>query len=105
MKVPLVAYRLNIPECQISIPSSKYTKKTTQGDLLLNSIGSITEKLFAFVDAHLRPLVPTIPIYIKDTIDFLNSIKDITIEDTTLLVTIDIKVLYTCIPHNEAFLP
>ena len=42
-----------------------------------------------------------IPTYIKDTTNFLNSTKDITLEDTDLLVTIDVSTLYTSIPHNE----
>ena len=33
---------------------------------VVNSIGSIIEKISAYIDEHLRPLVPRIPSYIYD---------------------------------------
>ena len=37
----------------------------------------------------------------KDTTHFLNILKHLEIQNTDLLVTIDVKCLYTNIPHTE----
>ncbi|XP_077971785.1 uncharacterized protein LOC144425889 [Styela clava] len=69
--------------------------------------GSATEKLSAFVDYQLTPLMNTnyIPSYIKDTTDFLNKIQRIAhfsnSSGGSLLVTMDVVSLYTNIPHTE----
>ena len=67
----------------------------------MNGIGSVTEKISAYVDTILRRFVPGIPSYIKDTTHFLNILKHLEIQNTDLLVTIDVKSLYTNIPHTE----
>ena len=51
---------------------------------------------------ELRPLVRTIPSYIKDTTDFLMKVQSLTnLPSNTLLVTLDVSSLYTNIPHEE----
>ena len=42
-----------------------------------------------------------LPSYLKDTLQLINELGEILIEPNTLLVTIDVKSLYTCIPHQE----
>ena len=54
-----------------------------------------------FVDHHLQPLVREIPSYIKDTNDFINKIDIFPVPPNSLLVTIDVKSLYTSIHSNE----
>ena len=39
--------------------------------------------------------------YIQDTTDFINKTKDINVPKGSLLVTMDVKSLYTNIPNNE----
>ena len=57
---------------------------------------------FVHVDHHLAPLVKKIPSYIRDTTDFLEKLQNISILPVeTLLVTLDVKSLYTNIPHSE----
>ena len=68
---------------------------------MVNGIGSITEKISAYVDTILRRFVPRIPSYIKDTTYFLNILKHLEIQNKDLLVTIDVKSSYTNIPHTE----
>ena len=68
---------------------------------IVNSIGSITEKSSAFVDAHLRQFTPRIPSYVKDTTHFINIMRNIQLDPEVLLVTIDVSSLYTNIPHIE----
>ena len=54
------------------------------------------------MDYHLRPLVRTIPSYIKDTTDILMKVQSLTnLPSDTLIVTLDISSLYTNIPHEE----
>ena len=51
---------------------------------------------------ELRPLVRTIPSYIKDTTDFLMKVQSLTnLPSNALLVTLDVSSLYTNIPHEE----
>ena len=44
---------------------------------------------------------PRIRSYVKDNTHFLNILKHLKIQSTDLLVTIDVKSLYTNIPHTE----
>ena len=83
---------------------SKIHKKENPGRPIVNGIGTITEKLSAYIDQHIKPLVPNIPTYIKDTTDFINTIEGIQLDPTDLLVTTDVSALYTSIPHNEGLL-
>ena len=68
---------------------------------IVNSIGSVTEKISAFVDLHLRKFTPRIPSYVKDITHFINITKNIQLEPQDILVTIDVSALYTNIPHTE----
>ena len=79
----------------------KIHKPGNPGRPIVNSIGSITEKISAFVDSHLKQYTPRIPSYIKDTTHFINIMKNIQLDPEDLLVTIDVSSLYTNIPHNE----
>ena len=79
----------------------KIHKQNNPGRPILNGIGSVTEKISAYVDTFLRKFTPRIPSYIKDTTHFLNILEHLEIQNTDLLVTIDVKSLYTNIPHTE----
>ena len=79
----------------------KIHMKNNPGRPIVNSIGSITEKLSEFVDENIKNLAQQVPSYIKDTTHFLTMIQDITINPNDLLVTIDVSSLYTNIIHEE----
>ena len=54
------------------------------------------------MDRHLKPLVASIPSFVKDTNDFLHKLNNIgTLPHNAILVTIDVVGLYPHIPHNE----
>ena len=72
------------------------------GRPIVNSIGSVTEKISAFVDEHLGKFTPRIPSYVKDTTHFINITNNIHLEPDDLLVTIDVSSLYTNIPNTES---
>ena len=79
----------------------KIHKRDNPGRPIVNGIGSVKEKISAYVDTFLRKYTPRIPSYIKDTTHFLNILQHQKIQNTDLLVTIDVKSLYTNIPHTE----
>ena len=79
----------------------KIRKANNPGRPIVNSIGSVTEKISAFVDKHLRKFTPRIPSYVKDTTHFINITKNIYLEPDDLLVTIYVSSLYTNIPYTE----
>ena len=79
----------------------KIHKKDNPGRPIVNGIGSPTEKISAYVDTYLIKYTPRIPSYIKDTTHLLNILKHQKILTTDIMVTIDVKSLYTNIPHTE----
>lgn len=80
----------------------KLHKKGCPGRPVISGCNTPTEKISAFVDHHLKPLVTSVPLYIKDTNDFLRKLIDIgTIPKEAILVTIDVVGLYPHIPHDE----
>ena len=79
----------------------KIHKANNPGRPIINSIGSITEPLSAYVDQILRKYSKKCESYIKDTSHFLNIVKDIKTEEGAILCTIDVSALYTNIPHKE----
>ena len=57
---------------------------------------------FPSSSTDLKPLVQTLPSYIKDTTHFLLQLQNLgPLPDNALLVTLDVSSLYTNIPHNE----
>ena len=68
---------------------------------IVSSCESPTENISQFIDFWLQPLMKALPSYLKDTLQLINELGEILIEPNTLLVTIDVKSLYTCIPHQE----
>ena len=71
------------------------------GRLIVNNIGSITEKISAYLDKNIKHLSKLVPSYIKDTGHFLNIIKDTHIEEEDLLVTMDVSSPYTKIRYQD----
>ena len=68
---------------------------------IVSSCGSPTENISQFVDYRLQPHMKALPSYIKDTTQLINELRELSVEPDTFLVTIDVKSLYTCIPHSE----
>lgn len=79
----------------------KIHKNNNPGRPIVNSIGSITEKISCYVDEQIKDLAKKVPSYIKDTSDFLRQLEKMTIQETDILVTVDVSSLYTNILHNE----
>ena len=65
---------------------------------MISGCNTLTEKILAFVDDHLKPLVAVVPSYVKDTNYFLKKLRDIRTPPSgaIIMVTIDVVGLY---PH------
>ena len=68
---------------------------------IVSSCESPTENISQYVDFWLQPLMKAIPSFLKDTSELINEPRNLPVELDIILVTIDVKSLYTCIPHQE----
>ena len=69
----------------------KIHKKNCPGRPVISGCNTPTEKISAFVDSQLKPLVSQIPSFVKDTNPFLNKLKAMgKFPDGAILLTIDI---------------
>ena len=80
----------------------KIHKQGNPGRPIISSNGHPTERISEFVDYQLKPLVQTLPSYIKDTTHFLLQLQNLgPLPENSILVTLDVSSLYTNIPHKE----
>ena len=80
----------------------KIHKTNCPGRPVISGCNTPTEKISAFVDHQLKPLIPQISSYVKDTNDFLNKLKHMDkFSEGAILVTIDVVGLYPHSLHNE----
>ncbi len=80
----------------------KIHKVHVPGRPILSGNGGPTEKISALVDECIKRYVPLLPSYVKDTTDFINKIEQVDhLPQDTILVTFDVKSLYTNIPNDE----
>ena len=81
----------------------KIFKKNCPGRTVISGCNTPTEKISAFVDYHLKPLVPPIPSYVKDTNDFLNKLKDMEkFLEGTIQVTLEVQYRLNPYAHWHA---
>ena len=72
------------------------------GRPVISNCGAATEKISAFLDLQLKPIMQAGKSYLKDTDDFLMKIKQLgPIPDGAILVTADVIGLYPNIPHED----
>ena len=94
--------KYQIPEhCFYLLP--KIYKINYPGLPVVSSINCHTESISQFVDYHLQPLAKKLPSYIQDTTDFLRKLNELPkhLPKDSILVTMDVKSLYTNIPNDE----
>ena len=64
-----------------------------------------TERISELVDHFLKPDIPRIRSYIKDTTHFLQQLSRIQgLPENTIIATLDVTALYTNIPNDEALI-
>ena len=83
----------------------KIHKENITGRPIVSGNNSPTEKISAFVDEHIKMMVPLIPSYVRDTSlatpDFIKRIENFSHRGDFYLVTMDVTSLYTNIPNME----
>ena len=72
------------------------------GRPIISNCGTPTEKVFEFLDDHLKPTMQSAKRYIKDTSDFLRKLNELgKLPENAILVTTDVVGLYPSIPHAD----
>ena len=80
----------------------KIHKTGNPGRPVVSSLNCYTNTISKYIDFHLQPIVKNIPSYVRDTTDFLQKLDKVKhVPNDCLLVTLDVKSLYTNIPNNE----
>lgn len=80
----------------------KKIHKTPISERPINSCsGGPTENIAQLIDFHLKPHVPKIPSYIRDSGHLMSLLESTPIPKDCTLATIDVKSLYLNIPHDE----
>ena len=81
--------------------SPKIHKPYNPGRPVISSVDCHTSNISRYVDYHLQPIVKNIPSYMKDTNDFIKKTKDLKVPKDAILVSLNVKALYTSIPNLE----
>lgn len=74
------------------------------GRPIISGNGTLTEPASKFVDSFIKPYVRTLPSFIEDTVDVLNSLSSLDNAVSQNLITRDVQCLYTNIDHEEGLL-
>ena len=83
----------------------KIDKMDIPGRPICSSVNHPTSRISKFVDEHIKKYVPQTKSYIRDTQDFIKTIRDLgPIPDGAILCTLDVSSLYTNIPNHEGIL-
>jgi len=68
---------------------------------IVSNCNSLTKNLSQFVDYWLQPIMKAQPSYLKNSTQLINELRELNVKPNTILVTIDVKSLYACIPHSD----
>jgi len=68
---------------------------------IVSQVGSATVNMATFLDQYLQPMIRELPAYLKDSTQFIREITALPIGPEDILVMVDVKSLYTCIPTQE----
>ncbi|XP_054853294.1 uncharacterized protein LOC129341953 [Eublepharis macularius] len=72
------------------------------GRPIVSGCSSILEPLGIYLDTFLQAAISNTPSYIKDTGNFIKIIENVPVEPDYILLTMDVRSLYTSIPHEMA---
>ena len=82
--------------------SPKVHKEGNPERPVVSSIDCHTTKISKYIDNQLQPHVKELKSYVKDSTDFIRKINSMEkIPDNSILVTMDVRSLYTNIPNKE----
>lgn len=69
---------------------------------IVAGIGSLNERLCAWLDSHLQSLIPALPGYLRNSKQVLKSLEGREWKDGMMWITADVSALYSMIPHHLA---
>ncbi|CAJ0963758.1 unnamed protein product [Ranitomeya imitator] len=87
--------------CLYLLPKVHKNLTCPTGRPIVSGNGGLTENVGKMLDFYLKPIVETLPSYLRDTGDILSKISNINMEPDMLLVTLDVESLYTSIRHAD----
>ena len=91
------------PECRTAL--LYFLTKTHKTPMTLrpivSQVNSGTVKMETFLDQYLQPIVSKLPAYLKDSSQFIREVTTLQTGPEDILLTVDVKSLYTCIPTPE----
>ena len=70
------------------------------GRTILTNVDTESSQISRFLDHFLQPYVRKIPTYIRDSIDFINRLRQTHVPKNAILATMDVTNLYTNLPHH-----
>uniref|UniRef100_A0A8C5R1Q4 Reverse transcriptase domain-containing protein n=1 Tax=Leptobrachium leishanense TaxID=445787 RepID=A0A8C5R1Q4_9ANUR len=70
------------------------------GRPIVSGCMNLTQNSSIYIDRILQKLVCQLPSYIRDSKQMLNFLSSCTISNDTLLCSLDVESLYSCIPHD-----
>ena len=70
------------------------------GRPIISDCSSEGYQIAAFIDFFLQPIATQHKSYLKDTGHFLERLKEIKVDHTSLIVTADVDAMYTNIAHE-----
>ena len=80
----------------------KVHKPNNPGRPVVCSVACHSSLISKYVDFHLNPVTQRLSSYIRDTTDFINKLSAINdLPNNTILISMDVRSLYTNIPTNE----
>ena len=83
------------------LPKIRKRLSDVPGRPVIPNCGMPTEKVSEYLDDHLKPVMQKGKLYIRDSGNFLEKIKNVsTLPENTILVTADVVGLYPSIPHQ-----
>ena len=72
------------------------------GRPIVSACNSSTDNISKYIDYILKPLMQSLPSYVKDTTDFIQKLKSTKLAHAkSYLVTLDVSSLYNNIPHKD----
>ncbi len=89
------------PRCAKFYMLPKVHKTGNPGRPIVSACSCPTERISSYLDEILHPIVTNLPSYTRDSSDTITKIKDLNLQGNDLLLfTMDVKSLYTNIPHE-----
>ena len=70
---------------------------------IVSTIGSSTYKIAKRLNNALAPYAQQAISYVRNTTDFLEKLEDVTIDDDEVMVSFDVKSLFTSVPVDDAY--